>query len=171
MSAAWFPIIVGSIAFAGPSGMQQMWYTLYLRDKGAGMGVHLPKIKGLMHAGEDETMPSRGFMFDTEDPEEMKKWKSWKRWVFNDAYILFWGVTMLVTVTFTVLAQSAARTNPTVVTELEAGNQGQRSPLWRTPSAQRAVPFSASCSSGSSRWWAGRAAWASSTPSPADRPT
>ena len=124
MSAAWFPIIVGSIAFAGPSGMQQMWYTLYLRDKGAGMGVHLPKIKGLMHAGEDETMPSRGFMFDTEDPEEMKKWKSWKRWVFNDAYILFWGVTMLVTITFTVLAQSAARTNPTVVTELEAGNQG-----------------------------------------------
>ena len=124
MSAAWFPIIVGSIAFAGPSGMQQMWYTLYLRDKGAGMGVHLPKIQGLVHSGEEETMPSRGFMFDTEDPEEMKKWKSWKRWVFNDAYILFWGVTMLVTITFTVLAQSAARTNPDVVTELQAGNQG-----------------------------------------------
>ncbi|WP_218014620.1 Nramp family divalent metal transporter [Mycobacterium neglectum] len=124
LSAAWFPIIVGSIAFAGPSGMQQMWYTLYLRDKGAGMGAHLPRITGLVHTGEEETMPSRGFMFDTEDPDEMRKWKSWKRWVFNDAFILFWGVTMLVTVTFTVLAQAAARQNPTVATELEAGNQG-----------------------------------------------
>ena len=28
LSEALFPILVGSIAFAGPSGMQQMWYTL-----------------------------------------------------------------------------------------------------------------------------------------------
>jgi hypothetical protein len=53
MTATWFPILVGSIAFAGPSGMQQMWYSLWLRDKGAGMGVHLPKIRGLTHAGEE----------------------------------------------------------------------------------------------------------------------
>src|ERR687883_621245 len=37
VTAAWFPILVGSIAFAGPSGMQQMWYTLWLRDKGVGL--------------------------------------------------------------------------------------------------------------------------------------
>ena len=123
LSAAWFPIIVGSIAFAGPSGMQQMWYTLYLRDKGAGMGAHLPRIHGLVHAGEEETMPSRGFMFDTEDANEMRKWKSWRKWVYNDAIILFWGITMLVTIVFTVLAQSAARQNPNVGAELQAGNQ------------------------------------------------
>ena len=123
MSAMWFPVIVGAIAFAGPSGMQQMWYTLYLRDKGAGMGAHLPRIRGLVHTGEEETMPSRGFMFDTEDAEEMRKWKSWRKWVFNDAFILFWGVTMLVTVVFTVLAQSAARQNPDVVAQLEAGDR------------------------------------------------
>jgi hypothetical protein len=34
LTAAWFPVIVGSIAFAGPSGMQQMWYTLHLRRHG-----------------------------------------------------------------------------------------------------------------------------------------
>jgi hypothetical protein len=59
LSAAWFPIIVGSIAFAGPSGMQQMWYTLQLRDSGAAMGSHIPKVKGLAHAGDTETMPSK----------------------------------------------------------------------------------------------------------------
>jgi hypothetical protein len=123
MSAAWFPIIVGSIAFAGPSGMQQMWYTLQLRDSGAGMGAHIPKIRGLRSAGEAESMPSRGYMFDTEDPEEMKKWRGWRKWVTFDALLLFWGITMLVTVSFTVLAMAAARENPNVGTLIEGGDR------------------------------------------------
>jgi len=123
MTEAWFPIVVGSIAFAGPSGMQQMWYTLWLRDRGAGMGAYLPKIRGLTHAGEEETMPSRGFMFDTDDPAEMKKWKGWQRWVQVDAIVLFWGITMLVTITYTVLAQAAATQNPNVQALIEAGEE------------------------------------------------
>jgi hypothetical protein len=114
MSAAWFPVIVGACAFAGPSGMQQMWYTLHLRDSGAGMGAHMPKVRGLRHAGEQEAMPSRGFMFDTDDPAEMAKWKGWRRWVTFDALLLFWGITMLVTISFTVIAQSAVRIDPGV---------------------------------------------------------
>lgn len=123
MSPSWFPIVVGSIAFAGPSGMQQMWYTLHLRDKGAGMGVHIPRIRGLRHAGDEEAMPSRGFMFDTTDPDEMRKWKGWRRWVTFDALLLFWGITMLVTISFTVLAQSAARENPGVRDLIESGER------------------------------------------------
>ena len=39
--------------------MQQMWWPmLWLRDKGAGMGVHIPKVRGLLHAGEEETIPN-----------------------------------------------------------------------------------------------------------------
>ncbi|WP_246364600.1 Nramp family divalent metal transporter [Kibdelosporangium persicum] len=123
MNAEWFPIVVGAIAFAGPSGMQQMWYTLHLRDSGAGMGSHIPKLRGLRHAGEEEEMPNRGFMFDTENTEEMRKWKGWRRWVTFDALLLFWGVTMLVTISFTVLAQSAARANPDVKTLIEGGDR------------------------------------------------
>jgi hypothetical protein len=114
MSAAWFPVLVGAIAFAGPSGMQQMWYTLHLRDSGAGMGAHIPQIRGLRSASNEEAMPSRGFMFDTDNPQEMQKWKGWRRWVTFDAVLLFWGVTMLVTIAFTVLAQQAARQSPHV---------------------------------------------------------
>jgi hypothetical protein len=123
MSAAWFPIIVGSIAFAGPSGMQQMWYTLHLRDSGAGMGAHIPRVRGLRHAGEEEEMPSRGFMFDTSDADEMKKWKGWRRWVTFDALLLFWGITMLVTISFTVLAQAASRQSPDVKGLIESGER------------------------------------------------
>ena len=123
LSPTWFPIIVGSIAFAGPSGMQQMWFTLHLRDSGAGMGAHIPKIRGLAHAGEQEAMPARGFMFDTSDDGEMRKWKGWRRWVTFDALLLFWGVTMLVTISFTVLAQAAARQNPDLVNLLREGDR------------------------------------------------
>ncbi|MEV0995757.1 Nramp family divalent metal transporter [Nonomuraea sp. NPDC050202] len=123
MTAAWFPVIVGACAFAGPSGMQQMWYTLHLRDSGAGMGAHQPKIRGLRHAGEEEERPSRGFMFDTEDPAEMAKWKGWRRWVTFDALLLFWGITMLVTISFTVIAQAAVRLDPAVRTAIQGDDR------------------------------------------------
>jgi hypothetical protein len=122
-SSTWFPIVVGSIAFAGPSGMQQMWYTLHLRDSGAGMGAHVPKIRGLRSAKEEEQMPSRGFMFDTDNPAEMEKWRGWRKWVTFDAFLLFWGITMLVTISFTVLAQSASRENPNVKGLIEGGDR------------------------------------------------
>ncbi|WP_344920804.1 Nramp family divalent metal transporter [Streptosporangium oxazolinicum] len=123
LTPTWFPVIVGAIAFAGPSGMQQMWYTLHLRDSGAGMGTHIPTVRGLRHAGEEEAMPSRGFMFDTDNPEEMRKWKGWRRWVTFDAFLLFWGVTMLVTISFTVIAQAATRNTPNVRTVIESGER------------------------------------------------
>jgi len=123
LTAAWFPVIVGACAFAGPSGMQQMWYTLQLRESGGGMGAHIPTIKGLAHAGEADVMPSRGFMFDTEDPEEMEKWKGWRKWVTFDAVLLFWGITMLVTISFTILALAASRANPDVATLIQGDDR------------------------------------------------
>lgn len=123
MTATWFPVIVGSVAFAGPSGMQQMWYTLQLRDSGAGMGSHIPKVRGLVHANEAEAMPSRGFMFDTDDAAEMEKWKGWRKWVTFDAIALFWGITVLVTLSFTVLAMAAGREDPQVRADLVAGDK------------------------------------------------
>src|SRR5918992_5156178 len=122
-TAAFFPIVVGALAFAGPSGMQQMWYTLWLRDKGAGMGVHIPRVRGLLHAGEEETIPDSGSMFDTDDPEEMRKWEGWRKWVAFDALVLFLGITMLVTVIFTVMAMNAAALNPEARSALLEGDR------------------------------------------------
>jgi hypothetical protein len=123
VTAAWFPIIVGSVAFAGPSGMQQMWYTLWLRDKGAGMGVHMPRVRGLLHAGEEETIPDTGSMFDVDDPDEWRKWKDWQKWVRYDAVLLFFGITMLVTIIFTVMAMHAAEVNPAARDQLINGER------------------------------------------------
>jgi hypothetical protein len=127
-TATWFPLIVGSLAFAGPSGMQQMWYTLWLRDKGTGMGQYIPRIRGLRALDEEETMPSRGYTFDTENPREMKKWRGWRKWNTFDATVLFWGVTMVTTVIFTVLALSAGRLDPGAADLIRAGDDGAAIP-------------------------------------------
>jgi len=105
--------------------MQQMWYTLHLRESGAAMGSHIPKMPGLAHAKESDVaaMPERGFMFDTEDPAEMEKWKGWRKWVTFDAFALFWGVTMLVTISFTVMALKAAELDPGVRDTLLDGDR------------------------------------------------
>jgi hypothetical protein len=121
----WFPIVVGAVAFAGPSGMQQMWYTLWLRDKGAGMGSYVPRIAGLrgLRDVEKETIPARGYTFDVDDEEEMAKWQGWRRWNFFDAGVLFWGITMLTTIIFTVMAISATRISPQTATLIQEGER------------------------------------------------
>jgi hypothetical protein len=123
MTAAWFPLVVGAIGFAGPSGMQQMWYTLWLRDKGAGMGAHMPRVRGLLHAGEEETIPESGSMFDVDDPDEMRKWNEWRKWVRYDALLLFFGITMLVTIVFTVMAMHAAEVDSEARNQLVDGER------------------------------------------------
>lgn len=140
-TAAFFPIVVGALAFAGPSGMQQMWYTLWLRDKGAGMGVHIPQVRGLLHAGEEESIPDTGSMFDTEDPEEMRKWQGWRRWVAFDAVVLFFGITMLVTIIFTVMALNAAELNPDARSALLEGDRDAALPAMADAFAQAAGIF------------------------------
>ena len=40
-----------------------------------------------------------------------------------DALLLFWGITMLVTISFTVMAQAAARQSPDVVALLREGDR------------------------------------------------
>jgi hypothetical protein len=62
-------------------------------------------------------------MFDVDDPEEMRKWHGWQKWVRYDAILLFFGITMLVTIIFTVLAMNAAEVNPEARTALLEGER------------------------------------------------
>src|SRR5918992_1508408 len=68
-TAAFFPVVVGALAFAGPSGMQQMWYTLWLRDKGAVMGLNAADLNpdartALLEGDRDAALPAMGDAFE-----------------------------------------------------------------------------------------------------------
>ena len=69
--------------------------------------------------------PSRtpGRCSTSDDPDEMRKWNNWRKWVRYDAILLFFGITMLVTIIFTVLAMHAAEVNPEAKKQLLAGER------------------------------------------------
>jgi len=106
-ASVWMPSLVGSIAFMGPSGMQQMWYTLFAREEGSGMSAYMPKITGLIF-GREEKWRDTGFIPDLTDPEEMRKWRAWRKLNVYDAAISFGAITFIITLFYTVLALAGA---------------------------------------------------------------
>jgi len=107
------PFVVGSIAYAGPSGMQQIWYSLWCRDRGIGMGSYIGRITGLF--GREESIPESGYTFDPKNPEEEKKWRGWKKYITFDALILFYALSILFTFIYVLLAFNAATLDPNLV--------------------------------------------------------
>ncbi|MCX8181850.1 MAG: Nramp family divalent metal transporter [Candidatus Methanomethyliaceae archaeon] len=116
----WLPLLVGALAFMGPSGMQQMWYTLWAREEGAGMSGYMPKITGLIFGKEDKWRDS-GFYFDVNLDEEMDKWKRWRKLNIYDALISFGLITYFTTLFFTVLSMRAAELSPAALSAIRAG--------------------------------------------------
>lgn len=115
-SRLFMPFVVGSIAYAGPSGMQQIWYTLWCRDRGVGMGAYVGRITGIF--GRKESIPEAGYTFDAKDPDEMEKWKGWRRYCTFDAAVLFYGMSILLTFFYVLLELGALSLDPALL-ELE----------------------------------------------------
>ncbi|MFB0557842.1 MAG: Nramp family divalent metal transporter, partial [Candidatus Bathyarchaeia archaeon] len=104
-SKFFLPFVVGSIAYAGPSGMQQIWYTLWCRDDGMGMGAYMGRITGLF--GREESVPESGHTFDPKKPEEMEKWKGWRQYCNFDARVLFYSMSIILTFFYVLLQMGA----------------------------------------------------------------
>ena len=115
-SKLFLPFVVGSIAYAGPSGMQQIWYTLWCRDDGMGMGAYMGRITGLF--GREESVPESGHTFDPKNPEEMEKWKGWRQYCNFDARVLFYSMSIILTFFYVLLQMGALSIDPTLI-ELE----------------------------------------------------
>ena len=85
-----------ALVFAGAGGTANLFYSFYVRDKGLGMGVHVPQLQNPLR-GETERVPSTGFRFeDTED--NRRKFRDWFRHIVKDQVLFFWGLN-----TFTIL--------------------------------------------------------------------
>jgi hypothetical protein len=115
-SKLFMPFVVGSIAYAGPSGMQQTWYTLWCRDDGMGMGAYMGRITGFF--GREESMPEAGYTFDPKDREEQEKWRGWRAYCNFDARILFYAMSIILTFFYVLLQLGALSIDPNLI-ELE----------------------------------------------------
>jgi hypothetical protein len=97
-------LLLGALAFAGAGGANNLVQSNYIRDKGMGMGMHMPKIVSPI-TGHEEAKPSLGYMFPT-DAENMRRWRGWWKVANWEQFITFFVIGLLTLVIMSVLAYS-----------------------------------------------------------------
>jgi hypothetical protein len=105
--------MMGAIAYAGAGGGQNLVQSNWIRDKGFGMGVHVPRLTSPI-TGETEADPTaNGYVFPP-DEANMARWKRWWKFANIEQLSTFVLITVL-TITFTsMLAHATLFGNPDV---------------------------------------------------------
>lgn len=97
-------LLMSALVFAGGGGAINLTTSNWIRDKGWGMGTHIPRIVSPI-TGEEEARPSTGYMFPQTE-ENMRRWRSWWRGARTEQFWTFFVVGALSIIMFTVLAYS-----------------------------------------------------------------
>lgn len=77
--------LLTAVTFAGLGGFWTLFYSYWLREKGAGMSAHMGHITGPV-TGKREVIPDQGFTFEN-TPENLIELKKWKRYLMTDSFI------------------------------------------------------------------------------------
>jgi hypothetical protein len=77
--------LLTAIAFAGLGGFWLLFYSYWLRDKGAGMAARMGRITGVI-AGKPEVVTSDGFLPE-DRPASAERWRRWRRYLSVDALV------------------------------------------------------------------------------------
>ena len=97
--------ILAAISFAGAGGANNLCQSNYVRDKGMGMGVHIPNIVSPI-TGEEVAAPSLGYMPpDTE--ENRRRFNGWWKVANQEHLLTFWFLGALLLVSLSVLVFSS----------------------------------------------------------------
>jgi hypothetical protein len=96
--------IFGAIVFAGAGGCNNLVQSNYIRDKGLGMGILMPKIVSPV-TGEEEARPSLGYKFPVNE-ENMRRWRNWWRVANQEQLLTFYILGLLTLIGLSVLLNS-----------------------------------------------------------------
>ena len=89
-------LVLAAIGAAGAGGVHNLVLSNWIRDKGYGMGAHVPRLVSPV-TGEDQAQPSTGQVFP-ESEENLARWKVWWRRA-NIEHVVSFFVICLVTIT------------------------------------------------------------------------
>jgi hypothetical protein len=104
-------LIVAAIGAAGAGGAHNLVLSNWIRDKGYGMGDHIPRVVSPI-SGEDQARPSIGYLFP-QDEENLSRWKLWWRRANIEHFVSYFVVGMLTIVIMCLLAYSTLSEPPT----------------------------------------------------------
>ncbi|MFB6250266.1 MAG: Nramp family divalent metal transporter [Halobellus sp.] len=71
-------VLLGAIAYAGAGGYLNLSQSLWIREKGYGMGRYQGRIKNPFAGDDPETVHEDGFSFPPESPN-LERWRGWWR--------------------------------------------------------------------------------------------
>jgi hypothetical protein len=97
-------LVLPALAFAGAGGGQNLVQSNWMRDKGYGMGVHIPRLASPV-TGEPEAAPGTGYTFRETD-DNMRRWQAWWRVANVEQLVSFVAITIVTIVLMSLLAYS-----------------------------------------------------------------
>jgi hypothetical protein len=95
-----FPTLLLAVAYAGSGGTLLLAQSLWLRDKGFGMGAYQGRIAGIR--GQNEHVSGTGLAFDAADAGALARFRGWMRVAHRELFITF-VLLILVSVVITSL--------------------------------------------------------------------
>jgi hypothetical protein len=94
-----FALMMGAIAYAGAGGGQNLVQSNWIRDKGFGMGIHVPRLVSPITGHEEADPRANGYTFTT-DEANMARWWRWWKFANIEQAATFVAITIL-TILFT----------------------------------------------------------------------
>lgn len=99
-----FALLMGAIAYAGAGGGQNLCQSNWIRDKGFGMGLYVPRLVSPV-TGHEEAAPTTGFQF-APTKENLERWRAWWRFANIEQASTFALVSFLTIALMSMLAYS-----------------------------------------------------------------
>jgi hypothetical protein len=97
-------LILSGFVFAGAGGVNNLAQSNWIRDKGFGMGVYIPRIVSPI-TGEETAAPTTGSMV-RQDPENLRRFRGWWDVANKEQLVSFWFLCIFSIVVFSTLAYS-----------------------------------------------------------------
>lgn len=110
LTGSQFPTLLIAVAYAGSGGTLLLAQSLWLRDKGFGMGAYQGRIAGIR--GENEDVSATGYVFDARHPLSLARFRSWMRTAEQELLVTFVALIIV----------SVVITSMLVTTTLGTGN-------------------------------------------------
>ncbi|MET8000272.1 Nramp family divalent metal transporter [Nonomuraea glycinis] len=99
-----FALLMGAIAYAGAGGGQNLCQSNWIRDKGFGMGLYVPRLVSPV-TGHEEAAASTGFQF-APTKANLDRWRAWWRFANIEQASTFALVSFLTIALMSMLAYS-----------------------------------------------------------------
>jgi hypothetical protein len=97
-------LMLSGLVFAGAGGVNNLAQSNWIRDKGFGMGIYIPRIVSPI-TGDEAAAPATGSMM-RQDAENIRRFRGWWMVANKEQLVSFWFICIFSITVFSTLAYS-----------------------------------------------------------------